>query len=316
MREAIIEFARDFPGYGNLRILALYDDPLAHEGPVRLEDSDELVFTSNRLSDDTGEQYVAVSSYDTDSGKTTDLGLSESIPMANGATLARDGNIIFDRQGNFETSAGLSSYDPRTGHVAAIVSTVDGLQFNSTNDVVESSRGELLFTDPQYGFEQGFRPPPQLGNWVWLYDPSSETFTVLADNLNRPNGIALSNDESHVYVTDSGWAVGDGTIIPDGPRNVYRYRLQRADDRVFLSDRQLLASAEVGIADGVKVDTAGNLWYSTGAGLHALSATDEVLGAVAVPGGAANFAITEEGIFVMGETGLYLLLRAEDSHRD
>jgi gluconolactonase len=110
--------------------------------------------------------------------------------------------------------------------------------------------------------------------------------------------------------------VGDGTIDPDGPRNVYRYRINRTSGRVFLSDRQLLATAEVGIADGVKVDVAGNVWYSTGAGLHALSPVDEVLGAVAVPGGAANFAITEEGIFVMGETGLYLLLRAEDSHRD
>ena len=83
-----------------------------------------------------------------------------------------------------------------------------------------------------------------------------------------------------------------------------------------LSDRQLLASAEVEIADGVKVDAAGNVWYSTGAGLHALGPGGLTLGAVAVPGGAANFVITEEGIFVMGETALYLLRRAEDSDHD
>ena len=316
LREAVIEFTSDFPGYGNLQILALYGDPLAHEGPVYLEDSEELVFTSNRLTDGTGQQYVAVSSYDTDSGKTTDLGLSDAISMANGATLARDGHIIFDRQGNLMVPAGLSRYNPRTGHVTNVVSSVDGLAFNSPNDVVESRRGELLFTDPQYGFEQGFRPPPELGNWVWLYDPSVQTFTILADDLSRPNGIALSNDEKYLYVTDSGWAIGDGTIDPDGPRNVYRYRINRADDEVFLSNRQLLATAEVGIADGVKVDAEGNVWYSTGAGLHVLSPMDDVLGAVAVPGGAANFAITGEGIFVMGETALYLLLPAEDPDHD
>ena len=316
LRKAIIEFERDFPGYGNLQILALYDDSLAHEGPVFLEESEELVFTSNRLIDDMGEQFVVVSSYDTDSGKTKDLGLSDAIPMANGATRARSGDIIFCRQGNFTFPAGLSRYDPESGQVSDVVSGVDGLQFNSPNDVVESSRGEILFTDPQYGFEQKFRPPPQLGNWVWLYDPSTENFTVLADDLSRPNGIAFSNDERYLYVTDSGWAVGDGTTIPGGPRNVYRYRINRGEGGVSLSDRQLLASAEVEIADGVKVDAAGNVWYSTGAGLHALGPGGLTLGAVAVPGGAANFVITEEGIFVMGETALYLLRRAEDSDHD
>jgi len=314
--EGAISFESDFPGYGDLQVRALYDDALAHEGPVYLEDSEELVFTSNRLTDSEGSPFVVVSSFDPDSGETTDLGLSDAIPMANGATLSRSGRIIFDRQGNLTASAGLSSYDPRKGRVVDLVSSADGLAFNSPNDVAESSRGELLFTDPQYGFEQGFRPPPELKNLVWLYDPYRETLTVLAKNLVRPNGITLSNDEKFVYVTDSGWAVGDGSIDPDGPRNVYRYRFQRKKGEPFLSDRELLATAKVGIADGVKVDEEDNVWFSTGEGLHVLSPTDEVLGAVEVPGGAANFAITEEGIFVMGETALYLLPRADESERD
>ena len=307
--EAVIEFPSDFPGYGNLRLLSLYDEALAHEGPVYLEDSDTLVFTSNRLMDSMGDQFVAISSYDPDSGETTDLGLSDLIPMANGATLSRDGEIIFDRQGNLDASAGLSRYDPDTGLVTDIVSSVDGLAFNSPNDVVESSRRELWFTDPQYGFEQGFRPPPELGNWVWLYDRATEAFTVLADDLSRPNGIALSNDERHLYITDSGWAIGDGTIDPDGPRNLYRYRVNREDGEVFLSDRRLLATAEIGIPDGVKIDEKGRVWYATGAGLHVLSQRSRPIGFVSVPGGSSNFALADDGIFVMGETALYMLPR-------
>ncbi len=316
LRDAVIEFTSDFHGYGNLQVLEFYTDPLAHEGPVFLEDTGELVFTSNRLVDAAGEQLVVVSAYDTDADETTDLGLSEAIPMANGATLSRDGGIIFDRQGNLTSSAGLSRWDLITGAVTDLVSSADGLAFNSPNDVTESSRGELLFTDPQYGYEQGFRHAPELGNYVWLYDRNADALTLLVDDLVRPNGITLSNDEQFVYVTDSGWAVGDGSINDEGPRNVYRYRLDRIDGEVFLFDRELLATAEVEIADGVKVDPLGNVWYSTGAGLHILSPTDEVLGSVAVPGGAANFAITPEGVFVMGETALYLLLPGEDDDDD
>jgi gluconolactonase len=313
LRDAVIEFTSDFQGYGNLQVLEFYTDPLAHEGPVFLEDTEELVFTSNRLSDTAGNPFVVVSSYDTDADETTDLGLSDAIPMANGATLSRDGGIVFDRQGNLASSAGLSRWDPITEAVTDLVSSADGLAFNSPNDVTESSRGELLFTDPQYGYEQGFRPAPELGNYVWLYDRNTDALTRLVEDLVRPNGITLSNDEQFAYVTDSGWAVGDGSINDEGPRNVYRYRLDRIDGEVILSDRELLATAEVEIADGVKVDPLGNVWYSTGAGLHILSPTDEVLGSVSVPGGAANFAITSEGVFVMGETALYLLLPGDDN---
>ncbi len=313
--EAVIEFSSDSPGYGNLRLLSLYDDALAHEGPVYLEESETLVFTSNRLVDSMGNQFVAVSSYDTDSGKTTDLGLSDLIPMANGATLSMAGGIIFDRQGNLVASAGLSHYDPDTGLVTDIISNVDDWAFNSPNDVVESIRGELWFTDPQYGFEQGFRPPPELGNWVWLYDRATEEFTVLADDLSRPNGIAFSNDERHLYVTDSGYAIGDGTIDPNGPngpRNVYRYRINRRHGRVFLSNRRLLATARVGLPDGIKVDEKNRVWFATGDGLHVLSPRSRPIGFASVPGGTSNFVLTDDGIFVMGETALYMLPRDND----
>lgn len=307
LSEAVIEFVSQSPGYGNLRLVSLYDEPLAHEGPVFLEESETLVFTSNRLFDASGDQFVVISSFDPDSGETTDLGLRDAIPMANGATLASNGNIVFDRQGYLDSTAGLSSYDPETGEVIDLVSGVDGVEFNSPNDVVQSSQGEFLFTDPQYGFEQGFRPPPALGNWVWLYDPATGAFTLLADELSRPNGIALSNDEQSVYVTDSGYAIGDGTIDPDGPRNVYEYQLNRENGEVFLSDRRLLATAENGIPDGVKVDEAGNVWFTTGAGLHTLDQTDVQIGLARVPGGTSNFTFTEDGIYVMGETALYML---------
>ena len=311
LHEAAIEFVSNSPGYGNLRLLSLYDDRFAHEGPVYLEDSEMLVFTSNRLTDQAGDPFVAVSGYDTDSGETVDLGLSDAIPMANGAVLSRAGSIIFCRQGNLDFPAGLALYDPDTGEVSDLVSEVDGMEFNSPNDVVESSLGEVWFTDPQYGYKQGFRPTPELADSIWLYDPATGEFTQLADDLNRPNGLALSNDEQVLYVTASGYEIGDGTQDPNGPRDVYRYRVNRENGEVSISDRELLARATNGIPDGVKVDEEGNVWFATGDGLHTLDQDDVQIGMTGVPGGTSNFAITEEGIFVMGESALYMLPREE-----
>jgi len=306
--EATIEFESEFPGMGPLRLLSLYDEKLAHEGPTYLADLGELVFTSNRLEDHDGQPYVVVSSYDVESGTTTDLGLSEKIPMANGATLSHEGKIIFCRQGNFSFPAGLASYDPRTGKVEDVVSSVRGKQFNSPNDVVQSRRGAFWFTDPQYGFEQDFRPSPEFGNWVWRHDPRTRKSRVVATNFSRPNGLAFSLDERHVYVTDTGFEIGNGDQVPDGPRDVYRYRVIRKHGKISLSKRRtLFAVADSGIPDGIKVAEDGLVWYATGAGLQVRDPEGNLVGSIEVPGGSSNFEITDVGTFVMGETSLYVL---------
>ena len=306
--EATIEFENEFPGMGPLRLLSLYDEKLAHEGPTYLADLGELVFTSNRLTDEDGEPYVAVSSYDVESGTTTDLGLSDKIPMANGATLSDDGKIIFCRQGNFSFPAGLASYDPMTGEVEDVVSGVRGKQFNSPNAVVQSRRGAFWFTDPEYGFRQDFRPPPQLGNWVWRYDPRTRKSRAVAKDFSRPNGLAFSLDERFLYVTDTGFEIGDGNQVPGGPRDVYRYRVIRKHGKISLSKRRkLFAVADKGIPDGIKIDEDGLIWYATGAGLQVRDPEGDLVGSIEVPGGSSNFVLTDVGIFVMGETSLYVL---------
>ncbi|MEC7583669.1 MAG: SMP-30/gluconolactonase/LRE family protein [Planctomycetota bacterium] len=334
LQEANIEFVSQTPGFGNLRLISLYDDPLAHEGPTALDDGDELVFVSNRINPN-GNQFVVVSQFEadegdtvdiTDSGETIDLGLRDAIVMANGATLSNSGNIIFCRQGNMAVPAGLSLFDPETGQVTDILSEHDGKQFNSPNDVVESSLGKIWFTDPEYGFQQGFRPLPESGNNVWLFDPATGATTAVVQSpatglpldplpglapLSRPNGIALSNDEQFLYVTDTGFQIGNGDILANGPRSVYRYRINRVNGETFLSDRETIATATNNIPDGVKVDPAGNVWYATGDGLHTIDPDNTPIGLARVPGGAANFELIDTGIYVMGEGALYFLPRLE-----
>jgi hypothetical protein len=91
-----------------LRVLASYAQPLAHEGPVLLPERDELFFTSNRLRRTDGSQYVVVSAFQLTKGTTRNLGLTESIPMANGAFRLSNGNLVVTMQGDKTKPAGLA----------------------------------------------------------------------------------------------------------------------------------------------------------------------------------------------------------------
>src|ERR671934_94067 len=73
-----------------------------------------------------------------------------------------------------------------------IVAGWGGLAFNSPNDVVVKSDGTIWFTDPSYGFLQGFRPEPEAGDHVYRFDPRSGRLTVVADSFSKPNGLAFS----------------------------------------------------------------------------------------------------------------------------
>ena len=76
-------------------------------------------------------------------------------------------------QGTRSAPARISRVDPRTGRVDTIVDSWGGLRLNSPNDVVVRRDGTIWFTDPSYGYLQGFRPEPQAGDYVYRFDSRS-----------------------------------------------------------------------------------------------------------------------------------------------
>jgi gluconolactonase len=70
--------------------------------------------------------------------------------------------------------------------------------------VVVKRDGTIWFTDPSYGFLQGFKGAPQIGDYVYRYDPRSGRLSVVADSFDKPNGLAFSPEESMLYIGDSG----------------------------------------------------------------------------------------------------------------
>jgi gluconolactonase len=291
-----------------LRVLETYQQPLAHEGPLYIPEKRELFFTSNRLKRADGSQYVVVSSFNLDTGVTKNLGLTESIPMANGAFRLRNGNIVVTMQGDLTRPAGLAEYNLKSGSVKILTKGFADYQFNSPNDVVEADDGSIWFTDPQYGYEQGFRPKPTIGNWVWRLDASGRVQRLMIDGFSKPNGIAFSPDQRYVYVTDSGYIAGEGQRNSVLPRTIYRFRVVKTPKGPMATDRITFCVVTKGIPDGLKVDEKGRVWTATGAGLEVFDTDGNPLAVIPVPGGVSNFALAPDGgAFVMGETKLYRL---------
>lgn len=254
----------------------------AHEGPVYAADEDALYFTSvpparvKRLALD-GMRFpleperVSV--------------VPASVNLPNGMTMGIDGELVVCEQGTRAEPARLSRIHRRTGETGTIVECWRGLALNSPNDVVVRRDGTIWFTDPSYGFLQGFRPEPQVGDFVYRFDPGSLSLAVVADSLCKPNGIAFSPDESVLYLTDSGANQEAGTYFVGLPHHVVAFDVHSGR---HLTNHRLIAVTTPGFPDGIKVDAAGRIYVSSFSGVQVLSPEGDLLGQINVPG-AVNF---------------------------
>lgn len=117
----------------------------------------------------------------------------------------------------------------------------EGKRYNSPNDVAMDSQGNLYFTDPRYGPRDNIEQRDADGNpieGVYRIDAATNTVTrVIANEVDRPNGIAVSADDRYLFVADN---VNDGPNDGvGGNRKLWRFELA-ADGSVDVDSRKLL----------------------------------------------------------------------------
>src|SRR5262249_668235 len=129
----------------------------------------------------------------------------------------RDGRLLVCEQGTSRRQARISAVDRATGSAETVVGHFDGRALNSPNDIVVAGDGAIWFTDPSYGFLQGFKPRPELADNVYRFDGR---LNVVEGSFDKPNGLAFSPNETVLYVGDSGANHAHGTFEPARPHHV------------------------------------------------------------------------------------------------
>jgi gluconolactonase len=256
----------------------------AHEGPVYAPDEDALYFTTVPRPGPSG-PLVDIRRLALDgSERLTTVRVDAN--AANGMALAPDGRLLVCEQGDMARRAAITLVDRASGRAETLVDAWRGLPLNSPNDVVGKTDGTVWFTDPSYGWLQGFRPVPALPDRVYRYDPSTGELDVAAEGFDKPNGLAFSPDERTLYVGDSGAIHAPGDYSPDRPRHVTAFGV--AGGRRLTGARP--AGGPVpGFPDGVKVDADGRLYIACALGVQVLDPSGTLIGEIAIPGGAVNF---------------------------
>ena len=208
----------------------------------------------------------------------------------------------YDRQGRLVTCEHATSRVTRTerdGSITALATHYEGKELNSPNDIIVKSDGSIYFSDPSFGRMEYYGVPREQEldfRGFYRLDPDSGELTLLASDFDQPNGLCFSLDESLLFINDT-------------MRNHIRVFDVDADGGVSNGRvwAELTGDLE-GVADGMKIDSQGNLFCTGPGGIHCFAPDATSLGVIIIPEGVTNFIWGDDdlrSLFITASTSLY-----------
>ncbi|MEX0780027.1 MAG: SMP-30/gluconolactonase/LRE family protein [Balneolales bacterium] len=248
------------------------------EGPVWVDNHQFLLFSdvpSNKVHKWTREDgmsvYLEPSGYTGNSGRGGEMG-------SNGLIIDHEGSLIISQHGNRAIARMNAPLNQPSESYTLLADNHQGNKLNSPNDVVQHSNGDLYFTDPPYGLENGADDPLKELDYHGVYRVNTDGDVILlTDELSRPNGLAFSQDEKTLYVANSDpdraiWMAYD--VADDG---------SITNGRIF-HDATGNLSTDQGLPDGLKVNSDGYLFATGPGGVWIFAPDARVLGKIRADG--------------------------------
>ncbi len=218
----------------------------------------------------------------------------------NGMCLNDEGNLVVCKT---ETGS-VEEFNPDTGKTLRVISSgYNSRPFNATNDIVRDRAGGFYVTDPFFAFG----PRTQDIEATYYVTPAGQTKRVAVESI-KPNGLALSNDGRTLYIDDT------------SSTKVWSYKVENggmlSNPEVFChiqppQDISNLPTVQhFGEADGLKVDSKGNVYVATFNGIQVFDTCGSQLCTIPMPADetAANIAFGGEGLttlYITARTSLY-----------
>lgn len=195
---------------------------------------------------------------------------------SNGLTMTREGKLVLCQHGDRRIAMMDAPLDAPKPNFIVLASDYEGKKFNSPNDVVVRSNGDVFFTDPPYGLEGNVNDPKKETPYQGVYKVDKlGKVTLLIDSIERPNGIAFTPDEKTLIIANS----------DEKKKRWYAYDIGPNDSlmnaRVFYD----ASNAEgLGLCDGLKIDKAGNVFATGPGGVFIFNKTGKLIGKIKVNG--------------------------------
>jgi gluconolactonase len=266
------------------------------EGPVWLPDRQAV-----RWSDIPNDRIMEY-----DAGQGTASVYRDGVEFTNGRTLDLDGSVLQCSHGRRRVER------DRDGEVTAVVDHYRGHRLNSPNDVVVHSDGSIWFTDPPYGIlieVEGHPGVREYGDcYVFRYEPRTDDLRAVVIDVEHPNGLAFSPDESILYVADTSGSLPD-RFEPHPGEGSGNHHLRAYDvDGGRCKNGRTFAVVESGRSDGFRVDEQGRIWTSVDHSVAVYSPAGERLLIFDVPELVANVCFggaDGHDLYIAASTSLY-----------
>lgn len=207
---------------------------------------------------------------------------------SNGLLLDNNGQLVICQCGNRQMARMDAPLDQPAPKYIPLANNYQGKKFNSPNDAVFNSKGDLFFTDPPYGLEFGMKDSKKEIPFQGVYHVTKTgDVRLISDSITRPNGIAFLPGEKTLLVANS------------DPQKPYWYAFD-INENDSITGSRIFLSAEVedrslkGLPDGMKVSSKGIVFASGPGGIWIFDQHAKILGKIRLPDSASNVALSDD----------------------
>ena len=214
----------------------------------------------------------------------------------------KSNGLAWDREGRLLACEHATSRVTRTerdGRLTPLATHYDGKELNSPNDIVCGADGAIYFSDPPYGRAEYYgvpRPQELAFQGVYRVGPDPRAPVLLVDDFDRPNGLCFALDGRRLFVNDTARQhIRVFDITPTGGLTAGRVWAETKGEGP-------------GAPDGMKMDSAGNIYCCGPGGIHVFAPDATPLGVIRVPEYTANMAFGDDdlrSLYITASTSVY-----------